>query len=68
MPVDRSEFLALKGRAEAALEAAAEGASSSHERALAGEAMQVLHTWEWPVGRINTPPPSPYWRMLGLQA
>ena len=64
----REQLERVKQEKLAALEAAAEGASSSHERALAGEAMQVLHTWEWPVGRINTPPPSPVWRMLGLQA
>ncbi|EFN53829.1 hypothetical protein CHLNCDRAFT_58496 [Chlorella variabilis] len=68
VPADRADFLALKASLEAALEASATGASSPQKRALAGEAMQVLRDWEWPATRINTPPPSPFWRMLGLQA
>lgn len=68
-PMDRAEFEALRARAEAALAAAAATAATSPERALAGEAMQVVREWEFPAQRIQTPPPSPFWRMLsGLSA
>ena len=68
VPVERSEFNALRERAIGALQAAASTAASGEEAALAGEALQALHQWEWPVQRINTPPPSPFWRLLGLQS
>ena len=68
MPVERSEFLALKQAACEALTAAAEGAAGRQERALAREARKVVEGWEWPAGRIATPPPSPFWRMLGLES
>ncbi|PRW33506.1 hypothetical protein C2E21_7720 [Chlorella sorokiniana] len=68
VPVERSEFLALKQAACEALAAVAGGAAGRQERALACEALKVLEGWEWPVGRIETPPPSPFWRMLGLQS
>lgn len=68
VPVERSEFLALKQAAQESLAAAADSAAGRQERALAREALKVLDGWEWPVGRIETPPPSPFWRMLGLQS
>ena len=58
----------LRGRAEEVLAAAAACADTSPERALAGEAMAVVREWQFPAQRINTPPPSPFWRLLGLQA
>lgn len=68
VPVERSEFLALKQAAQEALAAAADGAAGRQERAVAREALKVLAAWEWPAGRIATPPPSPFWRMLGLES
>lgn len=68
VPVERSEFQALKQAACEALAAAAEGAAGRQERALAREARKVVEGWEWPAGRIATPPPSPFWRMLGLES
>lgn len=41
IPVQRSEFEELKGRAQAVLAAAADGAAAPEQRALASEAMQV---------------------------
>jgi len=61
-------FQALKQAACEALAAAAEGAAGRQERALAREARKVVEGWEWPAGRIATPPPSPFWRMLGLES
>ncbi|KAL4856951.1 hypothetical protein ACK3TF_002652 [Chlorella vulgaris] len=68
VPLVRDDFTLLKASAKAVLQAAATGAAAPRERAVACAAMQVLQDWDWPVHPINTPPPSPFWRMLGLQA
>jgi hypothetical protein len=36
---------------------------SALERAVAGEALQVLRDWEWPVQPVKAPPQSPAWYM-----
>ena len=76
--VDRvAEFEAVKRSALAVLQAAAGGQavdpaasqrSSSSTQLVAREALALVLLWECPVQRINAPPPSPFWRMLGLQS
>lgn len=65
--MERSEFEALRERALGVLAAAAQR-GGEERRALAGAAAQALRDWEWPVQRINTPPPSPFWAALGLRS
>ena len=68
-----AEFEAVKQSALAVLQATAggqaDGSAASPQRAqLAREALALVLLWECPVQRINAPPPSPFWRMLGLQS
>lgn len=68
VPVDREQFDSLKELAQGALQAAKAAAEQREERALATAALRALEQWDWPLQRVNTPPPSPFWRLLGLES